>query len=169
MNWDAVGAVGGMLGAIGVILSLCYVAVQIRQSWQTTRAATVHGVNASIANAWRPFAKPSNVAVYLKGLEGVDSLSPEERVHFFALMHLIARTWEDAWFQWRMGTLADTYWEGQQNQFLDIFSQPGPQVFLTLRKHWFDADFREYLENAIDAREVTDLQYYKREPQYEVD
>jgi hypothetical protein len=32
MNWDAIGAVAELLGAIGVIASLVYLAVQIRQS-----------------------------------------------------------------------------------------------------------------------------------------
>jgi hypothetical protein len=169
MNWDAVGDIGGMLGAIGVILSLCYVAVQIRQSWKATRAATVHGVNTSIANAWRPFANPNNATMYLKGLEGIACLSPEERVHFFALMHVVAKTWEDTWFQWRVGTLADTYWEGQQNQFRDIFSQSGPQEYWMLRKHWFDVDFREYLENTMDTHDIVDMRYSKKEPQGVID
>ena len=32
MNWDAVGAIAELLGAIGVIASLVYLATQIRQS-----------------------------------------------------------------------------------------------------------------------------------------
>ena len=32
MNWEAIGAVGEVLGAIGVIATLVYLAVQIRQN-----------------------------------------------------------------------------------------------------------------------------------------
>ncbi len=32
MNWDAIGAIAELLGAIGVIASLVYLATQIRQS-----------------------------------------------------------------------------------------------------------------------------------------
>jgi hypothetical protein len=32
MSWDAIGAVGEVLGAIGVFASLGYLAIQIRQS-----------------------------------------------------------------------------------------------------------------------------------------
>ncbi len=42
MNWDAIGAIAELLGAIGVIASLIYLATQIRQSreqmGQNTRA-----------------------------------------------------------------------------------------------------------------------------------
>lgn len=44
MNWDAIGAVDELLGAAGVIFTLGYLAVQIRQSnkianWETHRSA----------------------------------------------------------------------------------------------------------------------------------
>ncbi len=40
MNWDAIGAIGEVLGAAGVILTLLYLAVQIRQSTKATNAAS---------------------------------------------------------------------------------------------------------------------------------
>ena len=32
MNWDAIGAIGELLGAVAVVLTLGYLAAQIRQS-----------------------------------------------------------------------------------------------------------------------------------------
>ena len=49
MNWDAVGAVGEVVGAIGVIVSLLYLATQIRQSNTLERA-----------NAYRDFLEDSS-------------------------------------------------------------------------------------------------------------
>ncbi|GAB5450211.1 MAG: hypothetical protein Hals2KO_05390 [Halioglobus sp.] len=40
MNWDAVGAIAELLAAFGVILSLLYLAAQIRQNTQSVRAST---------------------------------------------------------------------------------------------------------------------------------
>ena len=37
MNWDAIGAIAELLGAVGVIASLVYLATQIRQSRQQMR------------------------------------------------------------------------------------------------------------------------------------
>ena len=39
MNWDAIGAIAELLGAIGVIASLVYLATQIRQNTATVRAS----------------------------------------------------------------------------------------------------------------------------------
>ena len=163
MNWDAVGAIGQVGGAIGVVVSLGYLAVQIRRNSQATRASTVHGINTSITDAWRPFSDPSNASVYIAGIGGIASLSPEERVRFFSLMHVFIKMCEDIWFQWRAGTLGDTYWEGHQTSVLDIFSQPGPREYWELRKLWFGADFREFLDARRAGHEPKDMHYVEQD------
>ena len=45
MNWEAIGAVGEVLGAVGVILTLGYLAMQIRQN---TSMMTAQAVQASV-------------------------------------------------------------------------------------------------------------------------
>ncbi len=108
MNWDAIGAIAELLGAVGVIASLVYLATQIRQSHQATRASTVHGINTSVSDGWSQFSEPENASVYIAGIRGIAPLSPEERVRFFALLHVIGKTYEDIWFQWRAGSWATT-------------------------------------------------------------
>ena len=38
MNWEAVGAVGELIGAIGLFVSIFYLAVQVNQQNEITRA-----------------------------------------------------------------------------------------------------------------------------------
>lgn len=40
MNWNAVGAIAEVLGAVGVIVSLLYLAIQVRQGTKVAKAAT---------------------------------------------------------------------------------------------------------------------------------
>ena len=40
MNWEAIGAIGELVGAVGVIATLAYLAVQIRQNSQAVRSST---------------------------------------------------------------------------------------------------------------------------------
>ena len=42
MNWDAIGAIGETLGAIAVVVTLIYLAAQIRQNSRFVKAATYH-------------------------------------------------------------------------------------------------------------------------------
>ncbi len=42
MNWDAIGAVGEILGAIAVVVSLVYLATQINTSNKAVRQSSLH-------------------------------------------------------------------------------------------------------------------------------
>jgi hypothetical protein len=50
MNWEAVGAIAELLGAIGVIASLVYLAIQIRMSRSVVRTSNYLQLNAQSAD-----------------------------------------------------------------------------------------------------------------------
>jgi hypothetical protein len=82
MNWDAIGAVAELLGAIGVIASLIYVATQIRRNTSAENANAYQ----SIMNSWHQstalLLDSSNRATYLKALQHYGDLSEDERLQF---------------------------------------------------------------------------------------
>ncbi len=49
MNWEAVGAIAELLGGIGVIVSLFYLAMQIQQNTRSVRAASYQSVTSSLS------------------------------------------------------------------------------------------------------------------------
>ena len=51
MNWDAIGATGEWAGAIAVVATLGYPAVQIRQNASSMRSST-GSVQSSLAKEW---------------------------------------------------------------------------------------------------------------------
>ena len=53
MNWEAMGAIGEVVGAIGVMTSLLYLALQIRGDAKAKRASAVHDQT----DAYRDFLK----------------------------------------------------------------------------------------------------------------
>jgi hypothetical protein len=84
MNWDAVGAVGEILGALGVIVSLAYLALQIRKSDQTARAESLQALwDGARDRSFNPqFADPEIGDLFAKGLTDFDSLSKSEKRRF---------------------------------------------------------------------------------------
>jgi len=48
MNWDALGAISETIGAIAVIVTLAYLAVQIRQNTRATQTASHHAITDSL-------------------------------------------------------------------------------------------------------------------------
>lgn len=81
MNWDAIGAVGEVVGAAGVIISLLYLAVQIRGDARAKRAATVHDQSTAFRDFLKTLATDEDLAdVYLRGLRDFSSLQDADLV-----------------------------------------------------------------------------------------
>ena len=49
MNWEAMGAIGESVGALGVVVSLLYLATQLRHSSRTAKA---NALDEAVADAW---------------------------------------------------------------------------------------------------------------------
>ena len=110
MNWDAIGAIGEVLGAIAVIFTLIYLAVQIRQNSASTRAqirqslaeAQIEYMN---LRATDPFLRTALEKMFM-GIE----LDPDEQ--FGVVYHTNAglRMFENYYAQHQFGTLDDEDW-----------------------------------------------------------
>jgi hypothetical protein len=69
MNWDAIGALAELAGALGVIASLVYLAIQIRQNTRSAREAAWHSVLRDLQQFRSLIAQDPEVArVYRDGL-----------------------------------------------------------------------------------------------------
>ena len=80
MDWEAIGAVGEVLGAIGVIFSLVYLALQIRASTRQTNADAVYNFHKAQADVMESFHSQPECAKIFAKLEGGESLSPHEQI-----------------------------------------------------------------------------------------
>ena len=116
MNWNAIGAIADLVGAIGVIASLLYLASQVRAS---TRAAAVAAKldSTGLLNKFIDvlIENPQLNDIYLRGIADLDSLSKEEYFRFSNMSLKAFWFFSAAYFQYRQGTITeDDYHEGRQ-------------------------------------------------------
>ena len=78
MNWDAIGAVGEIIGAIGVILTLFYLAFQIRQNTKAVKGQTIGTVTQNVLTELMPFVGSNLAETWLKALDDPSQLSKIE-------------------------------------------------------------------------------------------
>lgn len=93
MNWDAIGAIGELAGAATVVISVLYLALQVRQT--NRKSATDSGTEV-LAEMNRlqefVFSDPGGAALLLKLKDGSD-LSPEEQIKAHVLADRALNTW----------------------------------------------------------------------------
>ena len=86
MNWDAVGTLAEVVSALGVIISLLYVAAQIRQSNTLSQANTTHLMNSEYGSIFGDIATDEKLAtIYSSAVKG-EALSEIELVRYTAFL-----------------------------------------------------------------------------------
>ena len=76
MNWEALGAIAEFLGAIAVLITLLYLARQIRQNRDSVESASAETVLSNISSALQNAASSSQVSnVILSVSENIEQLT----------------------------------------------------------------------------------------------
>jgi hypothetical protein len=87
MNWEAIGAVGEILGAIAVFASLMYLARQIRASDATSRSQMEAELGKRAFQAYDPIYTGRNAEIFHQGLMHPEDLSEVDAFVFDLFMH----------------------------------------------------------------------------------
>ena len=158
MDWDAIGAIGETVGALAVVISLIYLAVQIRNQNLESKAATVQQVLQHNAATISQLQDPDLAQIWITGLGDIDALSDVERLRFVMYITTVLRDYENAYFQWRNGRLDDETWFTLMAVVRDVKSTPMYSQILEIRRHHFRPEVIKYM----DELEVGDYSYIKK-------
>jgi hypothetical protein len=86
MNWEALGAIGEIVGAVAVVVTLGYLAVQIRQNTRTLKLGSIQSVYEKYQDRFRMTAESESLARIMRtGIIRLNDLTEEEQVRFNAL------------------------------------------------------------------------------------
>jgi hypothetical protein len=148
------GDLGDFLGGLGVIVTLAYLAIQIRRNTEEVRSASLDSVAASHLEFQRSvWGDPLLNKVWFDGMSG--KALPEEGGRRFLFMVIsCARHWERAYHKARGGTLDSTSWSGIHQELAGVFSRPGTQEYWKRIQYMFPPDFVDFADKAI--REIAD-------------
>ena len=157
------GAVGEIIGAIAVVISLLYLAIQIRNQNRESRLSTINNSLAEWNSLLSLVADNSELAeIWNRGLKN-EELSETEEVRFRAFVNSYFRVVEGLYLQHLEGRLDDRIWQGIGTGTTDMLAASGLHRFWRHRKHWYSQEFQHYVESAISSREATDGSLYKHD------
>ncbi|MFK7865129.1 MAG: hypothetical protein AB8B95_12995 [Pseudohongiellaceae bacterium] len=136
MNWEALGAIAELLGAIGVIVTLLYLSKQIRHnSTQLEGSSTVavHEYQKSMSEEL--CANPDLWNTVKKSNLDWDTLTEEEQANASLWNLKEAGFWEMTYRLHKQGALDQTVYDSKEDYYLKLYQAPG-------RRKWWD-------ENAV--------------------
>jgi hypothetical protein len=118
MNWDAIGAIGEVVGAIAVVLSLIYVATQIKQNTAASRAQSINQINSQYGALMSQIALNGDLAtIYRKATDG-DELEPDESVRYTAYLSAFFAFIEEIFLLHQSGIYEENLGDGDAVEFL---------------------------------------------------
>ncbi len=126
MNWDAIGAIAELLGAIAVVATLAYLSVQLRQNTASVRAGSAAAHSEAMRSSNIAVVQdPELVRLYWSGLANRGALSDDDQRRFDFLIGIFSQGIEQAWKFKQEGVLDATTWAGQAVQVSWLAHQPG--------------------------------------------
>jgi hypothetical protein len=142
VNWEAISAIGQIVGALAVVISLIYVAREIRSNARAARLASME----TVVRWLRQLAEhPDLRELYYRAIHDFDSLEGADLVGFGVLMNQLFHIIQETYYQQADGHLDPRVWRETEVSVSEVIAYPGVQAWWRLRSHWFGEEFAKYI------------------------
>jgi hypothetical protein len=155
MDWDAIGAIAEMVAAVAVVVSLIYIAVQVKGNSEllerTIQSNRTQNTQAVIHNfdSWRKMILETGSAdLWFRGINDLGGLDQTEKINFSLIAStLIWSCWSFFQLQKNEGLIADL----NEHLWQDLFKHPGYREWLLVHRRYHSDDFGEFLDRVCEV------------------
>jgi hypothetical protein len=153
MNWDALGAIGEVLGSLLVLATLIYLAIQTRDLNKQSQAEARYAFVDAVAEINMVIAQNKETAsVWRRGLESCENLDADERMQFFMLIGQYVNLWSVMHQLYEDRLLPQTQWTIVKNDITSILGSNGGREFWSNGgEAAFDESFADFVRTELNA------------------
>jgi hypothetical protein len=155
MDITTLAAWGEFLGGIAVVVSLIYLASQIRQNSKLLQvSASVAQGESEITQYKLGVDDPELVHIIERGCVDRDSLSDSDRRRFESVLGMVTAVFQRNYFMAQDGALKQAIWQGEKRGNIEMLRQPGSRGWWNESKSRFSDEFGEFLDGLIREGEA---------------
>ena len=153
MNWDALGAIAELLGSVAVLVTIVYLARQIKQNTDIARVEAYRDIQKQWSDMRERTTESSNVDVITRGLQGLQHLDQGETAKFLKLMGDELAFLDTVMLMERKGLFDPEYKvvEGFSGYYRNVMKYPGAKEFWETIKEGTSPYLVEWVEANVDA------------------
>ena len=157
------GAIGEIVGALAVVISLLYLGKQIHIQNRESRLSTINSSLSEWNSLLALIADNAELAsIWARGLRN-EELSEEDEVRFRAFSNSYFRVVEGLYLQHLEGRLDDRIWHGICGGMRELLASAGLHRFWKHRQEWYSSEFRGFIDDAISSSDTTVSFLYKHD------
>lgn len=154
MNIENLSSYAGIVEAIVVVISLVYLAIQMRQNTIMVRAqaaqAQVDAYNVVISTIMK------DASVWRRGMANLSDLNEDDKAVYLLICHQFTRTLESSLSQYRGGILEPDLYKGLENVFKTVSASKGYRQYWEIRSQFHGPVFRDWMEENVLQSGVND-------------
>jgi hypothetical protein len=155
INWDALGAIGELLGSAVVLVTLGYLAIQTRSLNKQSQAEARYAFVEAVGQVNMVIAQSTKTAsIWRQGLESIQELTEDERMQFFMFVGQYSNLWSVMHQLHEDKLLPKAQWRVVRNDIVSILGSDGGRYFW---KHGgsaaFDPEFSEFVNSELGKRD----------------
>ena len=145
-------SLGSLVSSIAVLISLIYLALQVRQAERNQQASIRQGRATRVVDIILAAGEPSCAEALPKGTAGAADITPAEFGQFTAIYGAFLASAEDTYLQHNEGLLSEAVFASFAESWRQTLAQPGVRALWKLRRHAFEAGFAAFIDGLmVDA------------------
>ena len=152
MNWDAIGAIGEIIGAIAVLITLVYLAFQVRQSNKLAKMEMHEdSISHYLQNNGNFISNVETARVFREGLLNLDSISPSERIQLWGMLNNIIASFNHIREAYENGIYKKEVFEAWRGYVCGVLAMPGGKIYWNDGRSGYPEDLQVCIEDALDT------------------
>ena len=148
MTLIELGALGEFIGAIGVVVTLVYLALQIRHNTRAVRSSMHQDMIESTLRIAESMSDNGElVRIVIKADADYDDLTTEEHYRFEAYAERVFGNFESVYYSYRNSMVEEDLWEAWKTSYLSDISRDSVRRFWQEERPPHLLEFIEFVDN----------------------
>ncbi len=147
MTIQDLGSIGEFVAAIATVVTLAYLAVQIRQNTKQARLTAMRELVASVQDGFAPLYNPGYARVFRLGRHHPDQLDKEEQAAFHMLLDRQMYNFQNLVYQYESGSVDEEIFQSTLSTFRRMLSTAGGAAWWREHSSHVTPTTRRYFED----------------------
>ena len=157
MNWEIVSATGEWAGAFAVVVTLFYLASQIRSNVDIAKAQSQREM-LNTFDIFAPIANSSDLGPIIReGLSDFESLTEDEKLRFHSWAQPLAIQVEATFRMYRQNMIEEPSYLGFRNTLLSMIATEGGKQWWVSAQNVIGRDFADEVNCAFEEETIVPM------------
>jgi hypothetical protein len=161
MNWDAISAIGEVIGATAVVVTLGYLAIQLRQARSEYTRNNARDLVVRNNAVLGKLADDKELRErHIRGMQDFGALAGDEKLAFGIWIFTWISNWEQAYVDQKSGSFEGLPLETYSMGIAEVLRTPGGTEYWLRNKDYFSTDTASEIDRVIGLSEQTWLERF---------